>query len=97
MKEFLKDISYGTTMIYFIVSAIVLVIGVMDSTHSYRGDCKKVKRIHYVFPAYKLGCWLGEEIPEKKVIVDCDRGPEPGKVYIQPYPYKYPCKKKQSD
>lgn len=59
MKDTAIAILGGLIMIYSMISAIALGIGLSDTR-----DCKeRPARIQYVFPAYRLGCWLAVRPP----------------------------------
>lgn len=46
--------------LYLLLSVGMVANGFVDGTY-YSYNCKgPFPRIVYVFPAYKLGCWLGE-------------------------------------
>lgn len=49
---------------WLLTSALQLPIGIMFADHR---ECTEPKsRIEYVFPAFRLGCWLGEVPGAKK-------------------------------
>lgn len=47
------------SLVYFLISGILVMGGIMDSKYTFT-DCYNPKRYEYIFPAYRLGCWLGE-------------------------------------
>lgn len=60
MKDFLIVLCIIVTLILLVVNIIATGFGVIDSIDS---RCNtETRRIHYVAPGYKLGCWLGEEV-----------------------------------
>jgi len=62
-------LSFYTVMIYLFISMFVLLEGYKDKGNEQYNqyECQKHDRVTtYIFPAYKLGCWLGEEVKENK-------------------------------
>ena len=60
-KEFLYFIVFFILLISIISSFVVTFVGITDAD-----KCNTpLSRIEYVFPFYRLGCWLGE-VPEEK-------------------------------
>lgn len=48
-------------LFYLLPSLIAFLTGLMDANSIFRKDCNpKWSKIEYVYPAYKLGCYLGE-------------------------------------
>jgi hypothetical protein len=48
-------------ILFSIFAFITVLLGISDS-YSKFNDCHgNVKRYEYVFPLYRVGCWLGEE------------------------------------
>jgi hypothetical protein len=56
MRQLLSIIA----VIYMFVTPFQLFFGIVDGGPLYRTSCgEPMKRIEYVFPMYRVGCWLG--------------------------------------
>lgn len=70
--DFLEPLKIVSFILLFIAVIAATAEGVGDAQSDYgssREDCRtELSRIEYIFPFYRLGCWLGEA-PEKKT---CD-------------------------
>ena len=64
VKNFHLDILGAIIEGYIVVSIIAFFGGVLSADHKYTG-CGIKTRIEYVFPAYRLGCWLNAPLEEK--------------------------------
>lgn len=76
IKDLFCIIMVPITIIYFSGAVISIICGIYDSGSDYRWKREKceepLSRYEYVFPFYRLGCWLGE-VPEEKT---CDKTTE---------------------
>lgn len=50
------------TAAYLLLSVGCFIDGISDTISGYSYRCRETRRIDFVFPARKLGCWLGETI-----------------------------------
>lgn len=67
MKDFLKTLSRFCIIVYFSASIVCFIAGISNKISDqnypqYRQDCKIHTRAGYFFPAYRLGCYLGERV-----------------------------------
>lgn len=60
LKSSLLSFFLSFMSLYLALSAIQLLFGLIDANgRKWWGACdKKMSRIEYVMPAYRLGCWL---------------------------------------
>ena len=62
-----KDLYWIVTLtlnVWAFISLLQIPLGIAFADHR---DCSEPKpRIEYVFPAFRLGCWLGEVPGDKK-------------------------------
>ena len=47
---------------YLLPSLISFVGGLQAANYKYSGCAVKMTRIEYIYPAYRLGCYMNEEI-----------------------------------
>lgn len=60
MRECVDTVVIIMSIISGAMSLAILLTGLEDGMSADR-DCKKTwARIEYVYPAYRVGCWLGE-------------------------------------
>lgn len=57
MKYIIMYILLIITYFYIFFSIFALLDGLFISNYS---SCKNITRASYLFPAHRLGCWLGE-------------------------------------
>lgn len=64
MRITIKDIIgiciLASLFFYFLAFGAFLINGVSDANYHYRDCNKQKKRLEYVLPAYRIGCWLGK-------------------------------------
>ena len=60
----MKYIGAGLVTVYLFISMVRMAVGLADAHTMFSKGCEKYpqSRGGYLFPAYKLGCWLGEAI-----------------------------------
>ena len=57
-----KNIISILAILFIVLNTIPLTLGLSQSEEK-DSDCKKeMKRIEYVVPGYRIGCWLGERV-----------------------------------
>lgn len=58
----MRDFLITVAIIYSFASAAVALNNIIDADNAF-GPCnRKPKRWEMLLPAYRLGCWLGEEV-----------------------------------
>lgn len=57
--EYVKATAAIIIFLYLTIFVVCMMFGIQDSG---KRACYKQTRIELAFPAYKLGCWLGEEV-----------------------------------
>lgn len=63
MKDFLKFFSSVVIIAYFIISIVCFPFGLFEADGMHMFGCQQdMRRIEYVFPAYRLGCYLGKRV-----------------------------------
>lgn len=63
--EEVKEVNFTfvliSSIVYFIVSSVAFAIGIND--RFYNKKCETpITRIEVLFPAYRVGCWFGEDL-----------------------------------
>jgi len=71
MKDFFAGCGAFIFIFYTIGSLVAFVGGLSSSTSNFEKDHQwgcygPTRRIHYVVPAYRVGCWLGQPTQEKQ-------------------------------
>lgn len=61
MKEFTLNVLFVLSIPYSVISFVLIFMGIFAHTLTFSKPCEKpLSRVEYVFPAFQVGCWLGE-------------------------------------
>jgi hypothetical protein len=61
MSETKQLIIVILSSVLLISSLVSMSLGFRHQQGAYSPACDRVYNFHYVFPLYKVGCWLGQE------------------------------------